>query len=173
MVQVIHLPKNELGIKFWFLSLLFFFLIMFQGQLLVAQSSMTLEEYVIEEGEEETETLRSIIFDNVPTIYGKEGRQKQSDQEFPQKLMTDVASLGILENENPDFRTVKLIEVEITNASEKSMVRLTRDKLRNFVNLQYVLISSQVEINSSEVDAMLSGYQPGDIVQIYRIFTVQ
>lgn len=140
------------------------FLFVFQAK---AQTAQTVQEYLTEE--EDTENLKKLIFEHVPTIFIQNNEVSFLDKGFAQKLICDVSSLKILETENSDFRTVKLIQVELRTSEEKSRIRLSPESLKFFPNVSKILISSMVPLSIQEVNQMLNGYQEGDIILLYQI----
>jgi len=132
-----------------------------------AQRSQTLESFLAEE--DDSEHLQKLIFDHVPTIMIKNNEVLLMDEGYPQKVICDAASIKTLTIENKGFRTVKLLQIDLSTANQKSGVRLSPETLMHFPNLSHILISSIVPLSPQEVDQMLSGYQDGDIILLYQI----
>jgi hypothetical protein len=113
--------------------------------------------------------LKSLIQDNVPTIYLSENRIIDDNGENPIRLISDGNSLSLLEDQNEKYRTVKFLQVDLSQIGEKSQVKLDPEKLRAFSNLVFVFIKSTIPLTKEEVNLMLSGYELGDVVLLYQV----
>lgn len=147
------------------LSLSIFILTFFIASPTEAQTAMTVEEYLTEE---DSGNFKKLIYENVPTLFIQNNEILFSDKGFPQKLICDPNSIKMLEIENPGYRTIKLLQIEIKTTDQKSRINLSPEILKFFPNLSKVLISSAVPLTSQEVSLMVNGYQEGDIVLLYQ-----
>ena len=134
-----------------------------------AQEAVELEKFLGEKGSN-NEIVKGFIFENVPAISWQEGTLVGEASQV-QKLITDVASLSQVKNDLLQNRSVKFLQINIENAAEKGRVRLTQADLASFVNLQYIFIQSQVALTAAEASAMVSGYEDGDIVLLFRVIS--
>jgi hypothetical protein len=88
---------------------------------------------------------------------------------MPKDLSRTWLSLSNVKAESSQNRAVKFLQINLENADEKGRVRLNPSTLASFINLQYVFIQSQVDLTPSEVSAMVSGYEDGDIVLLFQV----
>lgn len=115
------------------------------------------------------ENLKNLVFENVPTVFHRRGQSQDGSENLPQRLITDAASLSTLEIQNENWRTVKLLQIDLTQSQDKTLVRLSPQKLKSFSNLSYILIKSSFPLTKEEVSQMISGYEDGDLVLLYQI----
>ena len=113
--------------------------------------------------------LKSLIFDNIPTIYIVNRNVQDSEESFPQRLISDVSSLGVLSDDGNKTRTIKLLQVNINQIQEKNLVRLNQSNLEGFKNLTHIFIKSTVSLSKEEVSQMISGFENGDVVLLYQV----
>jgi hypothetical protein len=125
---------------------------------LFAQQYLPIAEFIEENEVEYGDKTYNLIFGAVPTISISDGNVAYPSETYPQCLNTDLASIGLLRNENSAFRTVKAISIKLDNESGKSVLRLNPDSLKAFPNLQYIIIKSAVPLSDSEVRSMISGF---------------
>jgi hypothetical protein len=169
MMTLHNLPKKEIcqGLPISFtLIMLLVFLPLTESY---SQKAHSLEEYVNVEGEKNSEFLLHLVFDNIPTIIIKDSNIQTVGEGFPQKLSLDINSISALGLENNIFRTVKLLQINLGNESEKSALRINLEKLNSFSNIAYILIHSDIPLTSEEVEKMFTGFQEGDIVLLYQV----
>jgi hypothetical protein len=167
MITLLKFLKQESSYSFRFLLFLFL-LICFSFTVGYSQKGLQLEKYINEGGKENTGFLESLIFDNVPSILVKESNIQIVGEGFPQKLTTDINSISVLNTENSIFRTVKILQINLGNESEKSALRIKMENLKSFSNLAYIFINSDIPLTSEEVDLMVSGFEEGDIILLYQ-----
>lgn len=134
------------------------------------QEAVKLEKF-LEEKSNNKEVVRGFVFENIPAVSWKEGALVTEPAQTAQKLITDVVSLSQVTDDSPQNRSVKFLQINIENGAEKGRVRLTPRDLASFVNLQYVFIQSQVALTASEASAMVSGYEDGDIVLLFKVIS--
>jgi hypothetical protein len=115
--------------------------------------------------------LKSLIFDNVPTIFLINRNIQDENEKFPQRLISDVNSLYLLEGENERIRSVKLLQIDIYQNQENSSVRLNPEKLAGLNNLTHVFIKSNFALTKEEVNQMVSGFNKGDLILLYQVNT--
>lgn len=163
LADSVSLQKTFL--KIFVLSVLFLAIPVF----VFAQDAVELGKFLEEENSNNSEVIRGFVFDNVPTATWKQGMIVAAAPQNAQKLVTDVVSLTILKGESSQNRAVKFLQINLENADEKGRVRLNPSTLASFINLQYVFIQSQVDLTPSEVSAMVSGYEDGDIVLLFQV----
>lgn len=163
----IVISLNKLAEKFrGLLSPIIFLLSFFIATHAEAQTAKTVEAYFTED---DSENLKKLIYEHVPTLFIQNNEILFPDKGFPQKLICDANSIKMLEIENPGFRTIKLLQIEIKTTDQKSRINLSPAILKFFPNLSKILISSTVPLTSQEVSQMVNGYQEGDIVLLYQI----
>lgn len=139
---------------------------------LQAQNPSLLEKYIIEEGMENTEYLQALLYDNVPAvIISGEGIQKVRTG-YPQRATLDASYLGSVSNPDDLFRSVKLLQVNLTKEQDKSALRLNPEQLNNFFNLYYVLINSAVPLTQEEASSMISGFEEGQYIFLFTVNSI-
>ncbi|WP_373523292.1 hypothetical protein [Aquiflexum sp.] len=137
-----------------------------------AQNPILLEKYIIDEGIENSEYLQTLLYDNVPAILiSSEGIQEVRSG-YPQRATLDASSLGSVSNAYELFRTVKLLQVNLTKEQDKSALRLNPELLKNFFNLNYVLINSTIPLTQAEVSSMVSGFEEGQYVILFTVNSI-
>lgn len=114
------------------------------------------------------EYLSKLIFGNVSTTYIKDNLTAEESEALPQRLLIDAGSLTLLEEKNENWRTVKLIQIDLSLSQNKSLVRLSPQKLKSFNNLSFILIKSSVQLTKEEVYMMVEGYEEGDLILLYQ-----
>jgi len=120
-------------------------------------------------GELDLVQLKSLVFDNVPTIFFKEQTVVYDDKPYPQRLISDINSIGLLKSSGKEIRTIKILQIELAQNLEKSLLRLKTEDLSNLNNLSYLLIKSPFPISKEEVSLMFSGFVEGDIILLYQV----
>lgn len=133
-----------------------------------AQEAIELGKF-LEEKSNNAEVVKGFVFDNVPAVSWKQGILTADAPQNAQKLITDVTSLSNVKAENSQNRSVKFLQINLENTGEKGQVRLNPDNLGSFINLQYIFVQSQVALSPAEVNAMVTGYEEGDIVLVYQV----
>jgi hypothetical protein len=123
----------------------------------------------LQDNDIDLDNLYTLAFENVSTVFFKQGQSQNDDVNIPQRLISDVASLTSRDFQNGNWRTVKLLQIDLTQSQDKSLVRLSPLKLKAFSNLTYILIKSNFPLNKEEVSQMLSGYSEGDLILLYQI----
>jgi hypothetical protein len=134
-----------------------------------AQKAILLEEFMKQEGENNTDLLKSLVYDNVPTVILTDSKTQLVGEGFPQKVSSNTNSLSSLKSENNIFRTVKLLQINLNNETEKSALRINISELEGFSNLVYILINSEVPLTSEEVENMVNGNEEGDVILLFQI----
>jgi hypothetical protein len=137
-----------------------------------AQTPILLEKYILEEGMENTEYLQTLLYDNVPAILISNKGIQEVRTGYPQRASVDVSDLNALSNSEDSFRSIKLLQINLTKEEDKSKIRLTPEQLNNFFNLYYVFIHSTVPLTQSEVSAMITGFDEGQIVFLFSVNTI-
>jgi hypothetical protein len=169
MMALITSPKKENCNSFNFLSSLLIVIFCFSFTESYSQKATSLDQYIKEEGDNNTGFLKSLVFDNVPTIIIKDSKTQIVGEEFSQKVSTDISSIPTLGSENNNFRTIKLLQVNLGNDSEKSALRITPENLKGFSNLAYIFINSDIPLTSVEVERMVTGFEEGDVILLYQV----
>lgn len=162
-------PKKEKRNRFPFLLSLFFVLFCLSLTESYAQKAFLIDEYIIGEGEKNTDFLKSLVYDNVPSIIIKDSNVQIVGEGFPQKVTVDTNSFWALTSENEIFRTVKLLQINLDSAAEKSALRINLGNLKSFSNLAYIFINSKIALTSEEVQMMVSGFDEGDFILLYQV----
>lgn len=154
------------GFSHFILLLLGLFLL--SSSSLFAQQYFPLSEFMEENEVEYGDKTYNLIFGADPSISISQGIVTYPSAPYPQCLNTDISSIGNLRNEDSKFRTVKAVTIKINSDSEKSALRLTPDYLKQFTNLQYVVIRSAVPLSDNEVRSMVSGFGEDSILVLYE-----
>lgn len=168
-MTLITLAKKENHNSLPFLLSLFFFLFGLSLSEVYAQKALLIDDLVKEEGEQNTEYIKSLVYDNLPTIIIKDSNIQTVGEGFPQKVTVDVHSFSLLKSENDIFRTVKLLQINLGNNSEKSALRINLEDLKSFSNLGYIFITSEIPLTSEEVELMVRGFEEDDIILLYQV----
>jgi hypothetical protein len=113
--------------------------------------------------------LKSLIFDNVPTIFFVNQKIEDSNENFPQRLVSDANSIGMLTRDEEKIRTVKLLQININQTQEKSAVKLSTRNLGGFKNLTHIFIKSIFPLSKEDLTQMVSGYTNPDVIIVYQI----
>ncbi len=148
------------------LSFILFGLCLSEGY---AQKAFLLDEFVKEAGEKNTDYLKTLVFDHVPSIIIKDSNIKIVGEGFPQKVSVDFRSIAALESENDIFRTVKLLQINLGSTSEKSALRINLEDLKSFSNIAYIFINSEIPMTQAEAEMMVTGFEEGDIILLYQV----
>lgn len=134
-----------------------------------SETSYDLNSQNESESDFDLELIKSMIQDNIPTIFLSGSDLKDENEKNPVRLITDANSLSMLENQNPRFRSIKFLQVDINQVRDKSLVILDSEKLKAFSNLSFVFIKSNIPLSKEEVNLMLKGYDQGDVVLLYQV----
>ncbi|MCH6200130.1 hypothetical protein MMU07_11090 [Aquiflexum sp. LQ15W] len=161
-------PKNESRNSVLFLVLILFFSSFSQ---IKAQKSLSLEEFINQEGENNTVFIKNLVFENIPTVLLKDSKIQTLGEGFPQKVSSDISSLELLKSENNIFRTVKILQINLGSEAEKSALKINLSELKGFSNLVYIFINSETSLSPDEVDRMVSGYEDGDVIVLFQVNT--
>jgi hypothetical protein len=168
-MMTLFTPKKENCNSSSFLFSLIIVFVCFSFTESYSQKASSLEEYLKEEGEKNTDFLRNIVFDNVTTIIIADSKTQIVGEGFPQKVSTDINSIPTLGSGNNIFRTVKLLQINLGIDSEKSALRINPENLKGFSNLAFILINSEIPLTSEDVESMVTGIEEGDIVLLYQV----
>jgi hypothetical protein len=151
-------------------KVLFMFFLGILPSMAFAQEALPVDEYLNRLTSPSALIAKQILYENTAALFIESGVIQENSNAFPQKLVTDASSLLLLESEDARYKSVKVLEIKISQESDKNKIRLDTNKLRRFTNLAYVLITSEIEITTNEVTGMLTGFDPGDIILIYKEF---
>lgn len=120
--------------------------------------------------------LRKLSFDNVPTLYIKNGMETLTETTDPLRVVTDVNSFNKLYLENLQFHQVEMIIVQLKSPSELN-VALNASQLNHFKNLKYIYFSCSFELcpqvtdsatcEKSAINAMINGDLPTGVVLLF------
>jgi hypothetical protein len=93
-----------------------------------------------------TNSLQQLSRGAVPTIYLKQGLESTTDpQNKAVRIITDIASINQLYQQNQLYKDVELILIQIENESDMNW-SLNPNSLSQFENLQYIYISSSIPL---------------------------
>jgi hypothetical protein len=152
------------------------FVLMSNG--LMAQNPIELTELLAAPSiSETTYPLQQLCRGIVPTIYLKQGLPSNVDpQNQTIRVITDIASLNQLYNQNSNFKNIELILIQIENVSDLNW-NLNVNSLSQFENLKYIYISSSIELcepsiggdncEKEKIKSFLSGELNSSISLIY------
>ncbi|WP_194973600.1 hypothetical protein [Aquiflexum lacus] len=172
MANYLTLADRKIFNRLFLQFTLIFGVLFFSLTKLQAQSPILLEKYILDEGMENTEYLQTLLYDNVPAILIRSGGIQEVRSGFPQRASVDASDLGSVANSEDIFRTVKLLQVNLTKEQDKSGLRLNPDMLKNFFNLYYVLINSTIPLTQEEVSAMVSGFEEGQYIFLFTVNSI-
>lgn len=156
-------------------ALIFFYILVF-GSLprdLFCQEVKEAEVYFSQNGVTSEDRLFQLVYGQLPTISVIGGQKTYPLEKHPQKIFTDVKSLNQLFAEDQKYRTVKMIQVHIKSDSEKSSMKLKKEMLKDFINLESILIQSDVPITHSDISQMISGLEDKEILVLYQFLSPQ
>jgi hypothetical protein len=172
MANYLTLADGKIFKRLFLHFTLIFGVLFFSLTKLHAQNPILLEKYILDEGMENTEYLQTLLYDNVPAILiSSEGIQELRSG-FPQRASVDASDLRSVTKADELFRTVKLLQVNLTKEQEKSAMRLNPELLKNFFNLNYILINSTIPLTQEEVFSMLSGFEEGQYVVLFTVNSI-
>jgi hypothetical protein len=133
------------------------------------QQAVLLNDFVEQAENGSSRRIIGLLTETPAALNLYKGTIQAHEDSYPQKLITDVASLALLGEQQIKYRSIKGIEIKITQSSDISQIKLDPEKLKHFPNLSYILINSEVQITNSQVDQMVNGFELGDIVLLYQV----
>ncbi|GAB2629433.1 hypothetical protein [Belliella aquatica] len=136
---------------------------------LQAQQVKELQSYMAEENIGKEDRLYKMIYGATPTIVIANNTKVNPKEAYPQKVDIDGSSLRFLNEKDPLFRTVKMIQIHITNSSQFASISLGTSLFESFSNLEYIFILSDVALTSQEVLRMSAGFENTDILIFYQV----
>jgi hypothetical protein len=120
--------------------------------------------------------LRKLSFDNIPTLYLKNGMETLTESTDPLRVISDVNSFDKLYQENVRFHQVEMIIVQLKSPSELNIV-LNASQLNHFKNLKYIYFSCSFELcpqvtdsatcEKSAINAMINGDLPLGVTLLF------
>lgn len=120
--------------------------------------------------------LRKLSFDNIPTLYYKNGIATLTEPTDPLRVITDVNSFNELYEENTQFNQVEMIIVQLKSQSDLD-VDLNASQLKQFKNLKYIYFSCSFELcpqkgessncENTKINACIKGDLPLDVVLLF------
>jgi hypothetical protein len=132
-----------------FIRYIFLLLLLASGQagFLLAQNPIELTELLAAPAiSEKTYLLEQLSRGAVPTMYLNQGVETIIDpQKKTTRVITDIASINQLYNQNSHFKNIELILIQIENVSDLNWM-LVVNSLNQFEILKYIYISSSVEL---------------------------
>lgn len=146
-------------------------LLIFTFGSLHAQEIYTVESYFQENEIGSEDQLYKLMYGGVPAITITSSSVIYPTAKYPQIVTVSARSLAQLKSADPEFRTVKLINISVEEESQKSQLRITPHTLEGFLNLQFILINSSVPLTEVEVRSMLSGFEESSLIVLYRYST--
>ncbi|MCH7412963.1 hypothetical protein MM213_05690 [Belliella sp. R4-6] len=134
-----------------------------------AQKVNELNAYFVEEGIEAGDRLFNFVYGATPTIVISDGSKVYPSELNPQKVDVDGVSLSILNDSDPLFRTVKMIQVHITDVSQLNSVSLKSTLFSSFPNLEFIHILSDVAMTIQDVSKMVTDFSETDVLIFYQV----
>ncbi len=150
-------------------AILLFILIGFSSFHTYGQQALPLQDFIEQTDKGSSKRIVSLLTEVTSTLTLHKRNIIADEEPYPQKLTTDFASLALLKEPNAKFRSVKGLEIKISQVAEIGQIKLDPEALRHFPNLSYVLITSEVPLEVAQVDQMVVGFEPGDIVLLYQV----
>lgn len=149
-----------------FLVIMFFTLSM---PALQAQQIKELRAFFSEQNINSEDRIYQMVYGLVPTIVISNNQKSYSGELEPQKLEIEAKSLSAINDGDKNYGKVKMIQIHITEQSEKSSVSLSPSVLNTFPELEFVYILSDVLITTEEVSRMVSGLVNTNILVLYLV----
>jgi hypothetical protein len=169
MTNYLNLAGRKICNRSFLLFILVCTVLGFSLTKLHAQSPILLETYILDEGKENTEYLQSLLYDNVPAILISNKGIQEVRTGYPQRASVDASDLNAVSNSENSFRSIKLLQINLTNEVDKSNIRLRPELLNNFFNLYYVFIHSTVPLTQAEVSSMIRDFDEGQYVFLFSV----
>jgi hypothetical protein len=155
---------------------LFFFHILvfcFLPKDLFSQEINEIELYFSQNKISSENRLYQLVYEQAPTISVIDSQKTYPVEKYPQKLFLDVISLNQLFVEDQKYRTVKIIQLHIKSDLEKSSIKLEKEMLKDFINLECILIQSDIQITHSEISKMVLDLDDKEILILYQFLSPQ
>lgn len=146
-----------------------FILIGFNTILSYGQQAIPLQDFIEQTDKGSSKKIIGLLTEGSSSLTLNKKNIIADEDPYPQTLTTDFASLTLLKEPNAKFRSVKGIEIKISQVAEIGQLKLDPEALSQFPNLSYVLITSEVPLEVAQVDQMVVGFEPGDIVLLYQV----
>ncbi|MCH7410341.1 hypothetical protein MM239_13115 [Belliella sp. DSM 111904] len=134
-----------------------------------AQQVYGLQEYFAEEEIGQGDRLYEFVYGATPTIVIQGGEVSYPEEGKPQRVFVDASDFGRLSDTDSAYRTVKLIQVHITDKAQFSSTKFQKELLTSFSNLEYVYIISDVDISQQDVKSMSAGFADTDMIIFYQV----
>jgi hypothetical protein len=124
-----------------------------------------------------TNSLQELSRGVVPTMYLKLGAISNVDPQVEMiRVITDIASISELYNQNSQFKNIELILIQIENESDLNW-KLNANYLNQFEKLKYLYISSSIALcepsigntncEKEKINSFLSGELNPSITLVY------
>jgi hypothetical protein len=124
-----------------------------------------------------TNSLQQLSRGVVPTMYLKLGAISNVDPQVEMiRVITDIASISELYNQNSQFKNIELILIQIENESDLNW-KLNANYLNQFEKLKYLYISSSIALcepsigntncEKEKINSFLSGELSSSITLVY------
>jgi hypothetical protein len=124
-----------------------------------------------------TNSLQQLSRGAVPTIYLKQGLESTTDpQNKAVRIITDIASINQLYQQNQLYKDVELILIQIENESDLNWA-FNANSLSQFENLKYLYISSSIALcepsientncEKEKINSFISGELSSSITLVY------
>lgn len=136
---------------------------------LQAQQIKELRAFFSEQNINSEDRIYQMVYGLVPTIVISNNQKSYSGELEPQKLEIEAKSLSAINDGDKNYGKVKMIQIHITEQSEKSSVSLSPSVLNTFPELEFVYILSDVLITTEEVSRMVSGLVNTNILVLYLV----
>jgi hypothetical protein len=161
----------------YYFVMLFGLLLQFISSNSFAQSATTRSEFSTNSSNAPlVNQLRKLSFDNIPTLYFKNGMETLTESTDPLRVISDVNSFDKLYQENVRFHQVEMIIVQLKSPSELN-VALNASQLIHFKNLKYIYFSCSFELcpqvtdsatcEKSAINAIVTGDLPLGVTLLF------
>ena len=119
--------------------------------------------------EKEKNHLKHLKEDIQTTIHLENNEMKVFGEGVPSYLKTDVMSLEKLRAKNEKYNKVVFLEIKLNEPGDEQKIVIDATSVSSLPNLQYLFIRSAYNLNKSEFEKMLSGFDNDKIMLLYEI----
>jgi hypothetical protein len=119
-------------------------------------------------GSNESERLRSLVYDLKSKIYITNEESKTYGNGTPECVNIDANSIGLLYENNPLFSQVEIITITLNNPNELNF-SLDLSKLQSFANIKYIQFLCSFECDPTLISKLYQETSKTGTIVFYRI----
>lgn len=136
---------------------------------LQAQQIKEVDEFFKENGIEYEDQLHKLVYGAVPSIYISNNSKVNPSGSSPLMLSVDASSLGALNDSDESYGTVKIIKIKISYASQLASMSLQPSFFKDFTELNYLYILSEVPMSLQDVSRISSALADSGFMIFYKV----